>query len=172
MFDFVQAALTPNSDVVLKASIWMREYFNHYCSQPHLGEKEIHLESGTEKIDVWNEYVAAIKFQYKDNEHLDYGKFVNLWNTIFPHVKIPDHKACSAKCWTCHEIRQCAINAEDKVVYDAAKELHQMHRRGLYMRERIFYKKTCADACSEENTLKVMLLMIIMRIQLQYYIII
>ena len=62
VFEFVQAALTPNSDIILKASIWMEKYFNNYCSQPHLGEKEIHLESGIEKIDVWNEYVAAIKF--------------------------------------------------------------------------------------------------------------
>jgi len=132
VFGFVQSALTPNSDVVLKASIWMEKYFNLHCAQPHLGEKEIHLEAGTEKMDVWKEYVAAMKFQFKcADAHLDYAMFVKVWNTAYSHVKILDHKACSTKCMTCHEIHRCAINAEDKAVYDAAKKLHQMLKSDL-----------------------------------------
>lgn len=136
-----RAALTRNNDMHQRTIMWMYDYFiMHADTCPN--SLEWHLELCA-KQDIWEVYKREMKILYqydKCNENakvfVTYDMFISMWKSVFPYVKIRVYKQVTGKCWTCHRINEVRMNSENKSTLLAAKELHQLHRGGLYMLER------------------------------------
>lgn len=142
--EMTRAALTRNNELHQRTIMWMRDYFMlHADACPN--SLEWHLELCT-KQDIWELYKREIQIEYQceqfdkgQQEYVTYDIFLSMWKTVFPYVKIRVYKQVSGKCWTCHRINEVRMNSENKSTLLAAKELHQLHRGGLYMLERQRY---------------------------------
>lgn len=72
----------------------MQSWFTKMGDQiPNRGNNEIHLEL-VEKLEIYSEYKAACLSVYKDEPEacLSYAKILNVWDKLFPHVKIRVYK--------------------------------------------------------------------------------
>lgn len=140
-----QAAMTRNNLLHQRTIEWLAEhFFEHSDSEPN--RLEVHVDL-CDKADIYKIYKNEMKTYYSyekdkiiaDNHYLEYSKFIDIWNNVFPWVKIRVYKAVSGKCWVCYWINDIRKQAEDSAVLRAAKRLHQLHRGGLYMLERKRY---------------------------------
>lgn len=77
---------------------------------------------------------------------LSEGQFKELWSHLFDKVKIRKVKRVSGKCWTCAYINECRNQQKGREVAKACKHLMVMHRGGLFMLERIEYRRRVAEA--------------------------
>jgi hypothetical protein len=127
-----QLAILKNNSLHLETRNWMENYFTSYGdSQPN--RTEIHLETSI-KRDIWKEY--ALERQHDGKEFMSYQAFCELWATNFNHVKIREYKQVTGKCWTCAFINQARASSETSLQIKLLKEIHALHRGGLYMLER------------------------------------
>lgn len=69
-----------------------------------------------------------------------------MWKLVFNHVKIRKSKRVSGKCWTCAYINEIRQKRKNHEVMEACKHLMIMHRSGMFMLERIEYRKKVAEA--------------------------
>jgi hypothetical protein len=69
-----------------------------------------------------------------------------MWNKLFNIVRIRQVKRVSGKCWTCAYINELRQLKKGKESADACKHLMIMHRGGLFMLERIEYRRRIAEA--------------------------
>ena len=69
-----------------------------------------------------------------------------MWTKLFNHVKIREVKRVSGKCWTCAYINELRQLKKGKESAEACKHLMIMHRGGLFMLERIEYRRRIAEA--------------------------
>lgn len=72
----------------------MEAWFEEMGDQiPNRGGKEIHLEL-VQKLEIYEEYRNACISVYKDgpDNFLSYAKFVDVWEKLFPNVKIRVYK--------------------------------------------------------------------------------
>ena len=74
------------------------------------------------------------------------GQFKEMWNKLFDIVKIRQVKRVSGKCWTCAYINELRQLKKGKESAEACKHLMIMHRGGLFMLERIEYRRRIAEA--------------------------
>lgn len=136
-----QAAMTRNNILHQRTIDWLGDhFFEHSDSEPN--RLEVHVDL-CDKADIYKIYKNEMKAFYSfdnNNKHdelyLNYSTFINIWNNVFPWVKIRVYKAVSGKCWVCYWINDIRKQSEDSAVLRAAKRLHQLHRGGLYMLER------------------------------------
>ena len=70
------------------------------------------------------------------NPYVDFKIFIDIWNNVFPYVRIRVYKSVSGKCWTCHYINELRRTTRDSKILKAAKDLHQLHRGGMFHLER------------------------------------
>lgn len=122
----------------------MEAYFSLYESCPM--SDVINLDPST-KAKIHQEYVQEMKKIPTSAEPLSYSHWVSLWNKAFPFVRINVQKRVTGKCWTCSHINSLKATAnKNKDKLDAAKALMHMHRTGLYMPERLEYRRRIHDA--------------------------
>jgi hypothetical protein len=69
-----------------------------------------------------------------------------MWSKLFNIVKIRQVKRVSGKCWTCAYINEIRQLNRGKESAEACKHLMIMHRGGLFMLERIEYRRRIAEA--------------------------
>ena len=74
------------------------------------------------------------------------GQFKEMWNKLFDTVKIRQVKRVSGKCWACAYINELRQLKKGKESAEACKHLMIMHRGGLFMLERIEYRRRIAEA--------------------------
>jgi hypothetical protein len=91
----VRVGLMPNGQMHHLAKAWMSVFFQMVGDQiPN--SNEIHLET-QDKLEIWAEYVWDMHF-LGEYEALCYTKFLELWDLVFPHVRIRVYKAVTGKC--------------------------------------------------------------------------
>jgi hypothetical protein len=109
-------------------------------------KKQIHLDSGN-KRRYWEEYRDAMASRNgTDERYLDETQFMTMWRVCFSHVRLRKSKRVSGKCWTCAYINILHQQNNDHNIQLAAKHLMIMHRSGLFMLERMEYKRRVHEA--------------------------
>ena len=74
------------------------------------------------------------------------GQFKEMWSKLFNIVRIRQVKRVSGKCWTCAYINELRQLKKGRESAEACKHLMIMHRGGLFMLERIEYRRRIAEA--------------------------
>ena len=140
----LQAALVRRSGVYATAFSWMEQYFSLSDAQPT--RSEIHLDVDT-KRRIWKLYKEATQNKFGCTVGtLSEFQFNTLWLSAFSFVKIRERKRVSGKCWTCAYINKLRHESKDLNVLLALKLLMIMHRGGLFMLERLEYKRRVYEA--------------------------
>ena len=127
-----------------EAFVWMEAYFSLFEACP-MSDK-INIDPDTKK-SIYNKYVEEMMNIRTSAEPLSYTHWLSLWNHAFPYVRINVQKRVTGKCWTCSHINSLKASAnKNKDKLDAAKALMHMHRSGLYMPERLEYRRRIHEA--------------------------
>ena len=110
----------------------------------------IHLDPD-KKINVYKEYKnamvrAAVLGGKGQVSVISKGQFNSLWERAHPFVKINKVKRIKGKCWTCAYINQIRDDKSCRATQEAAKALFIMHRNGLFMLERLAYRRRILEA--------------------------
>jgi len=139
-----QCALTRRSFAHQILVDWFTEYF-HENGDFEPNKLENHLDL-CELKDIYDTYHKEVQYLYRMGSVsageiflVNYQEFCSTWNSVFPWVKIREYKAVTGKCWTCFHINEIRKTSSDTSVLLAAKQLHQLHRGGLFMQERQRY---------------------------------
>ena len=139
-----RAALVRSSNVHIDAMLWMESYFFQFESQPN--SKQIHVDY-TFKRTIYEEYRVSINPSAPAGK-LSEGQFKELWSSLYDFVKIRKSKRISGKCWTCAYINELRQKQKGEEVMRACKHLMIMHRGGLFMLERLEYRRRIQEAVS------------------------
>ena len=139
-----RAALVRSSSAHIDAMLWMENYFFQFESQPN--SKQIHVDF-TYKRTIYEEYRNAANPSAPANK-LSEGNFKELWSSLYDFVKIRKSKRISGKCWTCAYINELRQKQKGEEVMRACKHLMIMHRGGLFMLERLEYRRRIQEAVS------------------------
>jgi hypothetical protein len=139
-----RAALVRSSNTHIDAMLWMENYFFQFESQPN--SKQIHIDF-TYKKTIYEEYRSAANPSAPANK-LSEGQFKELWCSLYDFVKIRKSKRISGKCWTCAYINELRQKQKGEEVMRACKHLMIMHRGGLFMLERLEYRRRIQEAVS------------------------
>jgi len=106
---------------------------------------EIHLGDHYNHYSVYQDYVRDLEEQNalgnNPSRVLCRGQFTNLWNALYPFVKVRKFKLVSGHCSMCallSEIRSNATASGKKEVKEKVNELILLHR-SFYMKERQLY---------------------------------
>lgn len=137
-----RCALCPLSTPQVNAILWMEKYFEATCQyNPAKEEAEVQVR---EKQDVYIDYKAAVEahnlkystFGYDTQATITDSTFFELWDVIFPFFK--HQKSCDipGHCQTCANIESVGAESKDNYIHTKLKELHHMHRGGLFNKER------------------------------------
>ena len=86
------------------------------------------------------------------DDPLEYTRWLRIWETVFPHVRMRAYKQVTGKCWTCYNISEGRRGNKGKVFQKAYQDAHFLHRCGLYMPERMQYKTRANRAREKSNT--------------------
>jgi hypothetical protein len=134
----IRAGLTPLSDKQRTCAHWMQNYFKIYGdSDP--GRDEVHLIILSRR-EVYQHYCRDMASQEAALEYprdpVSESRFYQLWHALFPLCV--DRPWCDipGKCKLCAEIdrlRRCEVF---KVNQKSLKEVHHLHRCGMFMLER------------------------------------
>ena len=126
----------------MESYVWMEEYFDNLSQwNPQEAEAEVKIK---EKQDAYVAYSQA--FAGKDADCFSQRRFYEVWSVLFVEYvqrtwcDIPGH------CHTCRDIEDLHNKSNDAVTHRALKEAHQLHRGGLFMKERYAYKARCFEA--------------------------
>lgn len=128
----VRCALTPSSTVQQQCVIWLENHFNIFGDKAP-NKDEVHLSVMTKK-GVYESYHTEM--QRSGLKTVQYNIFVNLWNSLFPHVSPRPWVDVPGKCSTCYRIDRMRKTAEDREVQYHLGLAHQLHRGGYFMLER------------------------------------
>ena len=139
-----RAALVRSSNAHVDAMLWMESYFFQFESQPN--SKQIHLDYSF-KRSIYEEYRNAANQSALVNK-LSEGQFKELWSSLYDFVRIRKSKRVSGKCWTCAYINELRQKQKGEEVMRACKHLMIMHRGGLFMLERLEYRRRVQEAVS------------------------
>lgn len=128
----ITAALTPNGDTKMTAVVWMENYFA-LAADKAPNRLQSYL-SECSKLDVHRSYTADM--EKRGEKYVDFSTFTNLWNTIYPYVKLRSWVNVMGKCDTCAEIDAQRRQSKNVEQLRALKLLHILHRGGMFMLER------------------------------------
>ena len=139
-----RAALVRSSNAHVDAMLWMESYFFQFESQPN--SRQIHLDYSYKRT-IYEEYRSAANPTAPANK-LSEGQFKELWSSLYDFVRIRKSKRVSGKCWTCAYINEIRQKQKGEEVMRACKHLMIMHRGGLFMLERLEYRRRVQEAVS------------------------
>jgi hypothetical protein len=89
----------------------------------------------TSKLDLYNIYKKQFEEQKRD--YVTASKFNELWNAIFPQHLLRPWVGIPGKCDPCLLIYDKMSDPKSsKAVKEACRELHLLHRGGMFMPER------------------------------------
>ena len=145
---FQQASQVRASITSQECFTWQQAYFALFESQPTADT--IHLDP-EKKTEIYTQYRnamvrAAILGGKERVTVLSIGSFNSLWLAAHPFVKINKVKRVKGKCWTCAYINQIREEKSCRATQEAAKALFIMHRNGLFMLERLAYRRRIFEA--------------------------
>jgi hypothetical protein len=146
--DEVRLGLMPNGPLHHIAKSWLSVFF-HMVGDQIPNSIEIHLET-QEKIEIWAEYVWDM-YTLGEYEALCYSKLLELWDLVFPHVKIRVYKAVTGKCTICAVLSDLRKKHHSTVMRKLVTTLHAFHRI-MYMGERSVYYKKVYDAMTDPTS--------------------
>lgn len=142
--ELLQASLLRSSSHFGRCFAFMENKFSLFESQPN--SKQIHMDVD-KKRRIYKEYKEHIQSEYGTEQPvLAESQFRTMWSSCFDHVKIRETKRVSGKCWTCAHINTMRHETSDVHTLEALKQLMIMHRGGLFMLERIQYKRRVYEA--------------------------
>ena len=130
--DFIQAALTPKSQIQQDAIAWLDDYGKTFGDQsPNSNDVAINVCT---KKEVYDDYVRDMKSF--NNPIVSISIFQDIWRTIFQNFKLREWVGIPGHCCTCDEIDTIRKQSLNKAVREAAKQAHLLHRGGFFMAER------------------------------------
>lgn len=140
--------MTPLADVQMYVVLWLNRYFEKFGdSAPNRNETYLII---TAKLDVY--------YQYKSEMHkigmktTDKSTFISVWNALYPRFINRPWCDIPGKCDTCFEIDRQRRVCQEEVVLRQLSKAHTMHRGGLFMLERLAYKRRCHEAIVSNST--------------------
>lgn len=144
--------MTRHESKYVECVIWLDKHFSYYGDvSPTTGQ--IHLDY-CEAKEIYEQYSYDMKITYPhqvfNSVAVDYTTFLKNWNSIFPHVSIRAYKQVSGKCKICFFITEGRKGSKTRTQLKAFQEAHQLHKMGMFMLERISYKKR-RDEAMENN---------------------
>ena len=133
--EFCRTALMPKSEAQTMAMIWLDQYIFVYGDDSP-NSNEIHIATPY-KLTVYREY----EFHFTKNcspprRIVNYRKFVDLWNSLYPEVVARPYADVVGKCDLCYKIHNIRTTSTESAMQLKAKEAHHLHRGGMFMRER------------------------------------
>jgi hypothetical protein len=133
--EMCRLAITPGSDVVKFAKIWLQEYFRLYGDEsPTIDEVHIAVHY---KLDIYKDYKKFMEQTCTPARPVvSANKFRELWRAIYPEFLSRPYADVVGKCRICYSIQNIRQTATDAHSQIAAKEAHIMHRGGCFMLER------------------------------------
>jgi len=132
----VRAALQPFSQRQQMCRVWMEDYFKTFGD--HQPNSEFNKLSVLTKRDVYDTYKQEFAIKHSPARPVvGYSTFTELWNVMFPYVTIRPFVDVPGKCDICFEIDRLRRSSGDRVLQDAARKAHQLHRGGFFMPERL-----------------------------------
>jgi hypothetical protein len=147
--DMIKCALTPSSDIYESAVAWFTEHFDS-CADVEPNREECQLDV-IDKIELYDIYVVDSNLSGLTEDVLCYQEWLRVWHTVFPNVKVRAYKQVTGKCWVCFHINDGRRRCRDQANQKALKQLHQLHRGGLYMLERSTYKARARFAVANSD---------------------
>lgn len=145
----VKAALTPFSDSYESAVSWFTTHFEDCAdNEPNRVEHQLDV---IDKTELYQIYVVDTNLDRLDSEVLSYSEWLRVWGTVFPFVKVRAYKQVTGKCWVCFHINDGRRRCKDQASKKALKQLHQLHRGGLFMLERNTYKARAKFATANSD---------------------
>ena len=112
--------------------MWLENYFDDYADKSPNG-----LDSRLSVASKKQLYADYVREQNKLGIPVVLlPLFYDLWNTVLPFCQLRPWINIPGKCNTCYEIDSLRKSCKDKNVLKALKELHILHRGGMFMPER------------------------------------
>ena len=131
----VRAAQTPANDTDEQAVLWMESYCYRYGDfSPNSDEVKFSVMM---KKDVYSKYESDMRAS--NRKPVQYTRFINLWNSLFPKCRSRPWCAVMGKCHVCAEIDRLRRVATSDIELQKLQECHMMHRGGMFMLERMGY---------------------------------
>jgi len=158
--DMLTASMIPNRDKDIMAAQWLEDRFLKYGD--HSPNSSNHFLSETFKVDVFRMY--EVEQLHYGLPVMDSSNFNSLWNALYPKylvrpwLNVPGKfffnynlfnffkNNVPGKCNICYQIDQRRKKGGSKVVMEALKQCHHMHRGGMFMLERKAYKERVTKA--------------------------
>jgi hypothetical protein len=133
--EFCRAAIIPRADAQIMAVIWLENYIYVYGDDSPTFE-EVHLATQYKRT-VYQEYIKHFSVVCSPpRPTVSYRKFVELWNGLYPEVLSRPYSDVVGKCNLCFKIHEIRTTSKNSAAQLKAKEAHQLHRGGMFMRER------------------------------------
>ena len=147
MEDHVRAARTPNSAAQFQATIWLNNYFNNYAD--HLPNEEKAYVGVYYKLDLYQKY--STEMGEIGIPILKSSLFYNLWRDLFPDALLRRKCNILGKCHLCSRIQSLRDKSRTRVMDEALRQAHLLHRGGLFMIEREEYAKNIDYALKNKD---------------------
>lgn len=133
----VRDMILNGSDADRECFYWLDEFF-HFAGDHMPNSKEIHLE---------NQPLLALYDQYATEafSKVEYSRWREIWEQLFPHVKLRVYKQVTGKCDTCALLTGLRSKFKHPDLKKLVTELHALHR-STYMGERDAYYRRRMEA--------------------------
>lgn len=130
----VRAALQPMADPQQFCSEWIERYVDTYGDKaPDKDEWKLQI---IQRRDLYKQYKKDMESSSPPQKIVSEARFNTIWQVLFPTCTNRPWCDIPGKCDTCYNIDKMRRESEDKVVQNALKEAHHLHRGGLFMLER------------------------------------
>ena len=90
--------------------------------------------------------------KYKGEAVVSEIVFMQVWRVLFPHCQIRPYCSIMGKCYDCADFDYLKRTAKDPEVRKKVRELREMHRGGLFMKERAAYMRRKRYAMDHPDT--------------------
>jgi len=113
-------------------------------------KNEKHLtQSGLKKKDYYSIYKEEIEGRAGSLPPVSRGRFTELWDARFPHIKLPKYTAVQTKCQTCSLLDVYAEeHCHTKQQRAELRDLRKYHA-SMYRKQRLWYHKVREKAMKE-----------------------
>jgi hypothetical protein len=114
----------------LLCAAWMRYYFALVGDQVPNTDLEIHLEP-VPKNNIYQEYLFDMQFLGEndaDGNKVSLEVFRNIWNTVFPYVKVRKYKSSCGHCNLCAILSDKRRKFRDRSGREEVTNLFALHR--------------------------------------------
>lgn len=115
-------------------SIWLEEFFLTFGD--HAPNDETISLSLVHKKNAYQQYVTEMSESIPKRPYVSLPRFIAVWNVTFPNCKCRTFVDVPGKCDICYEIDRQRKACPDAHTQRKLTEAHNMHRGGMFMKER------------------------------------